>query len=58
MVVPQDTFSSRLRRLYPGVQAFVDEILLAGNYRKVALVNSMFVIQKLGNSLTKFKDFT
>ncbi len=32
---------------YPGVQAFVDEILRTGTYRKVKLVNSMMVVEKL-----------
>lgn len=32
---------------YPGVQAFVDEILRSGAYRKVRLVNSMMVLEKL-----------
>jgi glycosyltransferase involved in cell wall biosynthesis len=32
---------------YPGVQAFVDEILRAGAYRMVKLVNSLMVLEKL-----------
>jgi glycosyltransferase involved in cell wall biosynthesis/predicted O-methyltransferase YrrM len=32
---------------YPGVKALVDEILLSGNFKKVSLVESLMVIQKL-----------
>jgi glycosyltransferase involved in cell wall biosynthesis/predicted O-methyltransferase YrrM len=32
---------------YPGVQAFVNEILAGGAYRKVQLANSLMVVQKI-----------
>ena len=31
---------------FPGVKAFVDELLRSGQYRKVSLVKSMMVLQK------------
>jgi hypothetical protein len=32
---------------YPGVQAFVDEIISSGEYRKVQLAESLMVVQKV-----------
>jgi glycosyltransferase involved in cell wall biosynthesis len=39
---------------YPGVKAFVDEILGSGEYREVHRVSSLIVIQKLPNAETSF----
>jgi hypothetical protein len=33
---------------YPGVMAFVNELLETGNYRQVELIGSMILLQKIG----------